>query len=354
MSKRFIAYFIGVILATVAFVGTAQAQEFYELPFNKPCADVGGEAIEWMNDSNVGFMMILECGCWAMVGFDYAKHNGEYYICVNWVGIIKENPNCDGHHTHKDEGTGKVYKIEDYGGLQGLAERQAMKQIVMAAKMNGEDLDLTGFAVHAVQASCREAIKYPSSLKISGKITLLDPIGGLPAGSLWNNEVLIPQDWKWTLRVPCLGSACCISHYFVQQIPDSYPVAFERIVKSKVLADELSGNCDENSCSFDCTNLDYDFNPSRLKYSLEVSDATKISVSPNPNNGLFSVFISGIDSEDAQYIVSDILGNVIIEGYLIKGNNDLNLSDILSNGTYTVTIYDNNTKIATHKVVVIK
>jgi len=76
--------------------------------------------------------------------------------------------------------------------------------------------------------------------------------------------------------------------------------------------------------------------------SIYANEVKSIAVYPNPSNGLFQ-----FSSENLVFqhlVVSNLLGEIVLEGNVKSGNNIINLSNF-SNGTYYLTLTGNNSSI---------
>jgi hypothetical protein len=346
MKKRFIAYCIGMFLATLAFVTNANAQ--YKLPASPPCDDIEGFNVEWQGP--VSIIKQLECGCEAIGQYYFGiDESGRLHISMRWTGIIYHSfPECT-THIAKDRFTGKTYNIDDIGGILNYLEKE-----IMEFESIRNSIDLNQEIVISSQASCREYYKssdFPGGIMFEGTIISLAPT---IESFAFTQITDFFHEGSWTIQVPCGGNACCVSYLMVDQNFNYYPPVIEKVIKTSVYAEPLIGNCTGSTCKYDCENNSYEFIPSRLKASSSYSNTFEIIVSPNPNNGNFSIYLQGNDIDNCQYKISNNIGQVIYNGALIQGNNSIELEEILTQGSYTISIYSKNNLLITKKIIISK
>ena len=78
-----------------------------------------------------------------------------------------------------------------------------------------------------------------------------------------------------------------------------------------------------------------------------------IVVSPNPNNGIFTLDLSSVKSQISNVKVMNMVGSVVYQQKVAQNatfNQDINLSN-LSDGVYTIRIQTNNGDIVKKMVV---
>jgi hypothetical protein len=356
MKKRFIAYCIGMFLATLAFFTNANAQTDQLDPSNsaRPCEEVLGKDVDW-NYPPHGILLTLECGCQIYAQYWLGSdEEGNLHISIGWYAIKDTYSTGCTEHTAKDWSTGKVYNIEEkLGDIENYIELQAL---LMAANFHGVKIDNPGMQIISSTVSCKQYISsssYPGGLKLDGvfkKFELFE-----------NNFILTPIEESivfgdWSVKMPCAGTACCVAYVNVEYDESKRPACITSAFKSSVIADELSGQCIGPDCKYACDNLSYEFLPSDPHFkSLETQIMNdKIKILPNPNDGDFMIE-NNLESEGLlAFTLANLEGKVVLEGSLEKGLNTISASKALNSGSYQLVVKDKVNILFNTKIIITK
>ncbi len=81
----------------------------------------------------------------------------------------------------------------------------------------------------------------------------------------------------------------------------------------------------------------------------EVSTKTNVIFYPNPSSGLLNYSFANATSTTKYIQIRNILGEVVLQEPIISMEGQINSANGLATGTYQVSVYDNNIKVATQK-----
>jgi hypothetical protein len=97
------------------------------------------------------------------------------------------------------------------------------------------------------------------------------------------------------------------------------------------------------------------FYPPIIASTPNISSTSSFNLFPNPNNGAFELDYDLKNNNDAQLIITDVLGNHLVNYYLPSNGNKLMIDLInLSSGLYYYNIVSDNQTLKTGKISIIK
>ncbi len=332
MSKRFIAYFLGFVLATVAFVSTAQAQieEYHPI---EPCDVILGDTIHW--DQPSVYMEILPCGCRVFCEYYYAHHHGSHYVHISQYWVSLARPNCD--HNLSDWTNWGRRDLSEIG-LHNYLE------IKILEKMGRAGTDIDGVQIFTSKAKCKSRwwVEKPVIIEFPGPIEF-DPADQ----ELIDFDLKLPKipiDIHWR---PCTGEKCCVS-LVNAKFEDGFSQSTGHIStaqKFPIEVFEYDPKCTGGiffPCTYDCGDQHYYFDKNIVRPKTLVDDNFDqgMAMAPNPSDGSFTLSIS--DKYDSVEItIADMLGNIVLKTTQNTTSKDYTLSN-LNSGMYVVTMTVNN------------
>ncbi len=332
MSKRFIAYFIGVILATVAFVGNAQAQdeEYYPIP---PCDVVLADSVIW--DQPLFYMEVLPCGCRVFCEYYYAYTNNAHMFHISQYWVSLSQPNCT--HNLSDLAFWGDRDLTDIG-LHNYLEIKILEKFARA----GTDINNTSIVATKAKCKTKWMFESPIDIKLPGPIEF-DP-ADIELIDIDVNFPVFPADIWWK---PCSGEKCCVSSIFAR-FEDGFSTETGNIYiasKSPINVFEKDTVCTGGiffPCKYDCGDMDYYFDKGGVRRKeINVDQiASGFSISPNPSDGTITLTVSD-QYKEVEIVIADMLGNIVLSTTQSLDSQDYNLSQ-LSSGLYTVTIKADN------------
>jgi hypothetical protein len=348
--KNFIQLMLLCILLAFSFgIPTntfAQTEERFE--GKPPCDKILNETVVW-GDRRVE-MMQLPCGCYVMY---------EYYIAtmpdltpaisVTRVDINESQPGCT--HNFYDLVNGGA---RDLNGIVDIFGYLEVKLIEKYAQKTGNTQNRVWLASTATCKSKNEEI---------GFVGIDKGLVALKGDEYWpempfhydseTGEIIFHSDVS---MMGCDGSPCCIAYWHFGYDEGFNPpntISINNGVREVVVDYTGEDVCPDLDCKYSCADLNTYFETSAGKMATTDNIGTTVKVSPNPADDNLTVRIDDYSKRVYNIVVTDVLGNVVFE---TTQNSNVSSYDIsnLSSGTYTVSIYAEETKINTIMLTITK